>query len=41
MDTSELGVRRELGDVVRRKIEPNEEVLRRAVCTSVCVTLGR
>lgn len=47
MDTSELGIRRELGDVVRRKInlsggsKTNEEVLRRAVGASVCVTSGR
>lgn len=47
MDTSELVIRRELGDMVRKKIdlaggsEPNEEVLRRAVCASVCVALGR
>lgn len=43
MDTSEVGIRRELGDVVRRKIggsEPNKDVLRRAVCASVCVALG-
>lgn len=47
MDASELDIRRDLGDVVRSWInlaggsEPSVEVLRRAVCASVCVTLGR
>lgn len=46
MDISELGIGRELGDAVRKKIdlaggsEPNKEVFR-AVGASVCVTLGR